>query len=186
MPEPRTHVAAVLAAAETSTRLYARGRFVADDFVAVADGAELTDRIGGILVSLSRWRSERTRLLSERRSIGVLITPPEMPTTADDLWSAALVAVRLAKVTDGRAYSIARRLRDSLGYAGPLRATGDVLLDQLNLLARCGFDEFEIVNPPTIRALEAGHVVGIAHVYQPPEGARRLRLARDEMMRRLR
>src|SRR5574343_956839 len=45
------------------------------------------------------------------------------------------------KFTDGRAYSQAFALRRRLGYQGALRATGDVLLDQLVQMQRCGFDE---------------------------------------------
>jgi len=42
--------------------------------------------------------------------------------------------------TDGRAHSQAFLLRRRLGYQGEIRATGDVLVDQLPLLSRNGFD----------------------------------------------
>jgi len=42
--------------------------------------------------------------------------------------------------TDGRAYSQAFLLRRRLGFAGELRATGDVLIDQLVQMQRTGFD----------------------------------------------
>jgi uncharacterized protein (DUF934 family) len=95
-----------------------------------------------------------------------------------------LVVVALPKFTDGRAYSVARRLRENLGYRGELRATGDVLLDQLTLLARCGFDAFEISHAPTLAALERGALPGLSHVYQPPTGARRLPAFAREHLRR--
>jgi hypothetical protein len=41
------------------------------------------------------------------------------------------------KYTDGRAYSQARLLRERLGYRGELRATGNVLRDQLLFMRRC-------------------------------------------------
>ncbi|KAF1023802.1 MAG: hypothetical protein GAK30_00168 [Paracidovorax wautersii] len=41
--------------------------------------------------------------------------------------------------TDGRAYSQAYLLRRRLGFQGDLRATGDVLIDQLLLMQRTGF-----------------------------------------------
>ena len=44
------------------------------------------------------------------------------------------------KFTDGRAYSQAFLLRRRLGFAGELRATGDVLIDQLLQMQRTGFD----------------------------------------------
>jgi uncharacterized protein (DUF934 family) len=44
------------------------------------------------------------------------------------------------KFTDGRAYSQAFLLRRRLGFQGEIRATGDVLIDQLVSMARTGFD----------------------------------------------
>jgi uncharacterized protein (DUF934 family) len=41
--------------------------------------------------------------------------------------------------TDGRAYSQAYLLRRRLGFKGDLRATGDVLIDQLIQMERTGF-----------------------------------------------
>jgi uncharacterized protein (DUF934 family) len=41
--------------------------------------------------------------------------------------------------TDGRAYSQAYLLRRRLGFKGDLRATGDVLVDQLIQMQRTGF-----------------------------------------------
>ena len=43
--------------------------------------------------------------------------------------------------TDGRAYSQAFLLRRRLGFKGEIRATGDVLADQLPLMARSGFTQ---------------------------------------------
>ena len=43
------------------------------------------------------------------------------------------------KFTDGRAYSQAFLLRRRLGFKGDIRATGDVLIDQLVQRARTGF-----------------------------------------------
>jgi uncharacterized protein (DUF934 family) len=42
--------------------------------------------------------------------------------------------------TDGRAYSQAFLLRRRMGFTGELRATGDVLIDQLLQMQRTGFD----------------------------------------------
>lgn len=44
------------------------------------------------------------------------------------------------KFTDGRAFSQAFLLRRRLGFMGEIRATGDVLIDQLVQMQRCGFD----------------------------------------------
>jgi uncharacterized protein (DUF934 family) len=44
------------------------------------------------------------------------------------------------KFTDGRAFSQAFLLRRRLGFTGEIRATGDVLIDQLVQMQRSGFD----------------------------------------------
>ncbi len=53
----------------------------------------------------------------------------------------ALVEVGFPTFRAGRGYSAARVLREA-GYAGELRAAGDVLVDQLPFMRRCGFDSF--------------------------------------------
>ena len=53
----------------------------------------------------------------------------------------ALVEVSFPSFRDGRGYSAARILREA-GYTGELRAAGDVLVDQIPHMRRCGFDSF--------------------------------------------
>lgn len=50
------------------------------------------------------------------------------------------IDLHFPKFTDGRAFSQAFLLRRRLGFAGEIRATGDVLIDQLVQMARSGFD----------------------------------------------
>ena len=52
-----------------------------------------------------------------------------------------LVEVNFPVFGDGRGYSAARILREA-GYIGEVRAVGDVLVDQLSHMRRCGFDSF--------------------------------------------
>ncbi|WP_093666003.1 DUF934 domain-containing protein [Sphingomonas gellani] len=59
----------------------------------------------------------------------------------DHLDRIALVEVSFPTFRDGRGYSAASILREA-GYHGELRAAGDVLVDQLPLMRRCGFDSF--------------------------------------------
>lgn len=49
------------------------------------------------------------------------------------------IAVDFPAFTDGRGYTIARLLRERYGYTGEVRAVGDVLVDQLDYMRRCGF-----------------------------------------------
>jgi uncharacterized protein (DUF934 family) len=53
----------------------------------------------------------------------------------------SLIEVAFPKYRDGRGYSAARILREA-GYTGELRAAGDVLVDQIAFMRRCGFDSF--------------------------------------------
>ncbi|MDR7305121.1 DUF934 domain-containing protein [Rhodoferax saidenbachensis] len=50
------------------------------------------------------------------------------------------IDLHFPKFTDGRAYSQAFLLRRRLGFTGEIRATGDVLIDQLVQMERTGFD----------------------------------------------
>jgi uncharacterized protein (DUF934 family) len=58
----------------------------------------------------------------------------------------ARIDVSFPSFGDGRGYSAARILREA-GYTGELRAVGDVLVDQLSHMRRCGFDAFESNSP---------------------------------------
>ncbi|AYJ87259.1 DUF934 domain-containing protein [Sphingomonas paeninsulae] len=58
----------------------------------------------------------------------------------------AMVEVSFPSFRDGRGYSTARILREA-GYTGELRAEGDVLVDQVAYMRRCGFDSFAPAKP---------------------------------------
>lgn len=49
------------------------------------------------------------------------------------------IELHFPKFTDGRAFSQAYLLRRRLRFQGDIRATGDVLVDQLVQMHRCGF-----------------------------------------------
>ncbi len=117
----------------------------ADRFALVREATSLAEvRAVPAIVPLALWRAERAALLA-RGDVGVWLAPTDDPgTVAEDLAALAVVAVDFPKFTDGRAYSIARLLRDRYGYTGELRAIGDVLRDQLFALAECGFDAFAL------------------------------------------
>ena len=82
-----------------------------------------------------------------------------------------LIVLHFPKFTDGRAYSQARLLRGRMGYRGELRATGNVLRDQLPFLLRCGFDSFESEQAGFGEALAKARSV-FSVVYQPTEDGR--------------
>ena len=61
-----------------------------------------------------------------------------------DLQNVQRIDLHFPKFTDGRAYSQAFLLRRRLGFTGEIRATGDVLIDQLVQMQRSGFDAAEL------------------------------------------
>lgn len=105
---------------------------------------------------------------SGETGLGVLINP------ADDvlrlqpyLEQISLVAVAFPTFNDGRAFSHASLLRSRLGFEKEIRAVGDVLIDQVPLMLRCGIDSFAVTNATAIRRLSEGRLPGIANHYQP-------------------
>lgn len=50
------------------------------------------------------------------------------------------IDLNFPKFTDGRAFSQAYLLRRRIGFTGDIRATGDVLIDQLLQMQRSGFN----------------------------------------------
>ncbi|MGN7868849.1 hypothetical protein PARHAE_00283 [Paracoccus haematequi] len=54
-----------------------------------------------------------------------------------------LIAIDFPSFTDGRGFSLARRLRE-LGYQGRLRASGRLIADQYAMARRVGFCEVEV------------------------------------------
>ena len=124
--------------------LLKHGDVVADPWIAVDDDAALpTD--SPVVVSLPRLLNETASLLARSAALGVRLRNSE-PVNAIGpyLHRLTLVTLDFPKFTDGRAYTQARVLRERLHYTGELRATGQVLLDQLMFMQRCGFDSFAI------------------------------------------
>ena len=100
--------------------------------------------IGNIIVPLAYWQANRDALLS-RGDVAVWLAPGEEPKDLeDDLGALPLVAIHFPAFKDGRGYSYARELRTRYNFKGEVRATGDVLRDQLFYMTRCGFNAFEV------------------------------------------
>ncbi len=99
---------------------------------------------GNIIVPLAYWQANRDALLS-RGDVAVWLAPGEEPKDLeDDLGALPLVAIHFPAFKDGRGYSYARELRTRYNFKGEVRATGDVLRDQLFYMTRCGFNGYEV------------------------------------------
>ena len=123
---------------------------VADDYTLLTPGegetaATVALPAGPLLVPLAVWQARKAELQARATPVGVWLAAGEGPEAiADDLAALPVVGVHFPKFVDGRGYSSARLLRERYDYRGEIRALGDVLHDQLFLMARCGFDAFAL------------------------------------------
>ena len=116
---------------------------VAEDSFQFVGDEDQVPASGDVVVSLARFQSEGETLMAQGRRLGVRLQPgEEVESLAYDLPRLALVELRFEKFRDGRPYSSAVLLRERYGYAGELRAVGDVLREQAQHMLRCGFDAF--------------------------------------------
>jgi len=150
------------------TRLWTPGGFRDDEWT----HAESADALAGngrfILPLQVVLDLDPTVRASARERLGVLLLPGDkLDTVVPVLGDAALVALAFPAFSDGRSFSKASLLRTRYGFAGALRATGQVLIDQLPHMLRLGFDELEVSHPTLIERLEKGDTGGIALYYQP-------------------
>ena len=75
---------------------------------------------------------------------GVLIIANDLNPLESNLNGIKRIDLNFPKFTDGRAFTQAVMLRKRAGFTGEIRATGDVLVDQLQHMARSGFDVAEL------------------------------------------
>jgi len=139
---------------------------VADDSWTVLQDDDPLPAKGDVIVCLARLNRDADKLADREGRVGVeLANTYEAHELAAHIPLLDLVVLDFPAFTDGRAYSQARVIRTELGYTGELRATGDVLPDQAQFMARVGFDSFEIGDD---RSLETWRRVSraISHSYQ--------------------
>ena len=146
--------------------LVENGQVVTDRYTFVPEDAPVPDRVP-VIVSAKRFLAEADSLVRRDGSLGVAWpNNRRVAELAPWLGHLALVALEFPKFRDGRAYSQARQLRETYGFGGTLRATGDVLRDQFGFLVRAGFDSFDVKKPADAAAF-AKSVARYSVVYQP-------------------
>jgi uncharacterized protein (DUF934 family) len=151
--------------------LWKNGHFVEDLWSVVADDQPVPGE-GGVIVSLKRWRDERAALLARNAPLGLLIAPGSAwLDIAGDLPRFPVIAVTIPKYADGRAFSIARLLRERDRYTGEIRAIGDYIIDQMPLMRRVGIDAFLVANPILEAALGRGEWPEVANYLQPVDAS---------------
>ena len=117
--------------------------FVTDVWTHVGVDGDLPEG-GNACIPFSRLKNEWDSLAKFPGLLGaVLSNTDHAEDVAHFLPHLALVVLPFPAFVDGRAYSIARQIRQ-LGYRGELRATGNVLPDQYQFMAQVGFNTFEV------------------------------------------
>ena len=134
-----------------------KGEIVTSSFVHLRDDEPLPEGRADVTVSLRRFLADRDALADHPGRVGVRLHPEDdVEPHLTALLERPLLAVEFPRFTDGRGYSLGRLLRERHGYRGELRATGNVLRDQLFYMHRCGFDAFELQPGKSVaEALEA-------------------------------
>jgi uncharacterized protein (DUF934 family) len=147
-------------------RLLRDGRIVADEWRYAAEA----DVGAPLILNLAEWQSERERWLGQNRRLGVVLSPVhKVEILAADLNRLDLVAAEFAGPGEGRGYSQARQLRGPLQFKGEVRAVGFVRRDQLYLMARAGFNSFEMLDTELETAVAA--LADFSYAYQPSNDA---------------
>jgi uncharacterized protein (DUF934 family) len=130
------------------------GELCDDLFVDVSAEDSIPDS-GPIIVSLEQWEAHREEIDAREEAIGIRLRSDQSPEViADEIERFSVIALEFPAFRDGRAYSYARLIRERYGYAGELRAVGDVLMEQLHFMVRTGFDAFEIAGDDAVDAFE--------------------------------
>jgi uncharacterized protein (DUF934 family) len=110
-----------------------------------ATGPEILQAVPGrnFIVKLDFWRQYPEEIANYSGNFALWLDSDEnVNDIGDEVHNFPLIALNFPAFSDGRSYTNARELRNSLGYKGEVRAIGDVLRDQLFYMARCGFDAF--------------------------------------------
>lgn len=153
----------------TETKLWKDSHFVED----VWRHAESDDGEGNVILPLAAWLglSEQQRTAGSNR-LGVLLAPGDrLDAIAGSLDRLPLIALAFPAYNDGRSHSKAALLKSRFGFKGEVRAVGDVLVDQIPLLLRNGFDTLEVKNAVALRRLAEGESTAVKVFYQPATAA---------------
>ncbi len=137
-------------------KLIKNATIIDNEWLTLEKDATIDAVTGKALLPLALYL-ENAAALSDNSNVGVWIDSDERADALEPhLNNIAVIAINFPKFVDGRGYSIARILRDQLGYQGELRAIGDVLHDQMFYLKRCGFDAFAVREDTATEAALAG------------------------------
>ena len=93
------------------------------------------------IATLEQWLH-----LADKAGQAVQLEPGQAPAPLlEHLDQLSLIVIHFPAFMDGRGFSYGRELRER-GYQGELRASGNIIQDQLTYLRRCGFNAFQMAD----------------------------------------
>ena len=130
-------------------KLIKNGQLVDDSWVLVkeANNAGILQALPGrdLIVPFKFWKFFQEDIADYWGQVTIWLDSNEnVNDIKDSLDRFPLIGLNFPVFSDGRSYTNARELRETLGYQGEIRAIGDVLRDQLFYMHRCGFDGFQL------------------------------------------
>ncbi len=143
-----------------------RREIVADDWLHLGEVPQGTTP-EAVIVPLAELRKDPATWQAFSGRLGLRVAPADrVEDFAAELPRVMLVAVEFPNPGDGRGYTIGRLLRERYKFAGELRAVGHVKRDQIFIMARSGFDSFEVVPAQDLPAA-AEYLKRYSVAYQP-------------------
>ena len=145
--------------------LIKNGQYIEDTFLRVEGEAPLPSD-GDVLIDAVRLKDDPSVLKPRKGRLGVLLTNTgDADDLAPHLSKLALVVLEFPSFNDGRAFSQARTLRQTLGFKGEIRAAGKPMADQAGHLVRCGFDCIEVSARQPLEIWQRA-LAAVPHIYQ--------------------
>lgn len=148
------------------------GDIIENNWIALEEG-ESPPQGSNVMVTFDRLVTDAEILAKHNGAVGVSF-PNDRPIEDLQPYLEQLDVVQLVFPVfgDGRAYSQARALRNQLGYPAEIRASGNVLPDQLAYMRQCGFDAFDIAERHDAQAWQSA-ATAMTVAYQRGYGPQR-------------
>ena len=127
--------------------LIKNGQVINDDWRILDKSSGLdalsTSTKNSVIVPLNFWKLYRRETEAYTGKLAIWLDSDELISDIKNQISEfSVIALNFPVFSDGRSYTNARELRQSLNFEGEIRAIGDVLRDQIFYMSRCGFDSF--------------------------------------------
>ncbi|HUI60350.1 MAG TPA: DUF934 domain-containing protein [Steroidobacteraceae bacterium] len=151
-------------------RILRRREILTDEWLYVGeDGADPAGD-APLIVPFAQFRANADFWRGRNAALGLRLSPADaVEDLAADLALFRLVAAEFPGPADGRGFSQGRLLRSRFHFKGELRAVGaGVKQDLIFLMARCGFDSFDLAAGQTFEAAVAA-LSRYDVAYQPAE-----------------